>query len=97
MIVIKHTPGRIEVKGHAGYADIGHDIVCAGISTLVQNLVWSIEDLTEDKIQYVVNTGETVITYGDLSERAQLLLDSFFIGCNAIAVSYPGYVRVTNT
>lgn len=96
MITIKQTPHRIEVTGHAGYADVGHDIVCASISTLVQNLIWSIEDLTEDTIQYDVNTGETVITYGNLSEHAQLLLDSFFIGCNAVAATCPEYVRVTN-
>ena len=97
MIIINMPPNRIEVTGHAGYADVGHDIVCASISTLVQNLIFSIEDLTEDKIIYDVNAGNTVITYGDLSERAQLLVDSFFIGCHAVAETHPEYVRVTNT
>lgn len=96
MITISYSPFKIEVTGHAGYADIGHDIVCAAISTLVQNLIWSIEDLTEDTISCVVNAGDTVITYGNLSERAQLLIDSFFIGCNAVADTNPDYVRVTN-
>ena len=97
MITIKHTKHRIEVTGHAGYADIGKDIVCASISTLVQNLIYSIEELTEDTISYVVNAGHTVITYGNLSEQAQLLVDSFFIGCNAVAATCPEYVRVSNT
>ena len=90
-------PHRIEVTGLAGYADVGHDIVCAAVSVLVQNLIYSIEELTEDKITYDVNAGHTVITYGNLSEQAQLLIDSFFIGCNAVAATCPEYVRVSNT
>ena len=31
---------RLEVKGHAGYAPAGQDIVCAGASILTQALVW---------------------------------------------------------
>lgn len=30
---------RIEASGHSGYAEIGKDIVCAGISTLLQTLI----------------------------------------------------------
>ena len=36
--------------GHAGYADAGEDIVCAGISTLVINTINSIEILTATQI-----------------------------------------------
>ena len=35
-------------EDHAGYAQEGEDIVCAGISALVINTVNSIEDFTED-------------------------------------------------
>ena len=97
MIKVETMPNRIEVTGHAGYASIGQDIICAAISTLVQNLIFSIEGLTEDEIEYDVNTGSAVITYGDLSENAQLLMDSFIIGCRAVAATHPEYVRVTNT
>ena len=30
---------RLEAVGHAGYAPAGQDIVCAGVSTLMQALV----------------------------------------------------------
>ena len=95
MITVMYSPFGIEVKGHAGYADYGEDIVCASISTLTQNLIWSIEDLTKDKIQYDVNAGDTVITYRNLSEQARLLVDSFLLGCNAVADTHPDCVRVT--
>ena len=94
MIEITRRSDGITVFGHAGYAEPGKDIVCAGISTLAQTLIQSIEDLTKDNIQYDISPGRVDIKYGNLSERGQLLIDSFFLAANMIANSYPQYVRI---
>lgn len=91
--VIRHDNG-ITIKGHANYAPIGQDIVCAGVSTLAQTMIQSIEDMTEDKIEYSMQSGMVEIRYRDLSANAQLLVDSFFIGMNLIAGTYPKHVRI---
>lgn len=44
------------VHGHAGYADVGQDIVCAGVSALVQAAVLGLERFLERKP--LVVTGE---------------------------------------
>ena len=36
------------IKGHAGYAEHGQDIICAAVSVLAQNTVNSIEQFTDD-------------------------------------------------
>ena len=94
MVTITHKNGLITVKGHAGYAERGNDIICAGVSTLIQTLIKSIEDLTADKIDYTVTSGNVILKYGDLSELSQVLISSFFIGCELIANTYPDYVRL---
>jgi uncharacterized protein YsxB (DUF464 family) len=94
LIVITHNQGSITIKGHAGYAPIGQDIVCAAVSTLAQTLIQSIEDLCTDKIKYVVSPGTVDIKHGDLSRGAQLLIDSFFVGVQMVADSYPDNVKV---
>ena len=94
MITIKCKQSKIEITGHAGYAPHGQDIVCASISALLQVFVASIEELTQDKIQSEITAGNAVIEYGDLSERGQVLLDSFFVGIRMIADSYPFYVQL---
>ena len=94
MIEIKRHENGITVSGHANYAPIGQDIVCAGVSTLVQTLIQSIEDMTEDKIEYSMQPGMVAIRYGNLSTNAQLLVDSFFVGMNLIAGTYPTCVRI---
>lgn len=95
MITITKIDDSIHVVGHANYAPIGQDIVCAGVSTLVQNLIQSIEMLTSDTIKYDMKPGEVHINFEkSLSEDAQLLVDSFFIAVEAIAENYPNHVKV---
>ena len=48
MIEIEIEKGKIAVKGHAGYDEIGKDIVCAAVSTLFQALIASVKELTPD-------------------------------------------------
>ena len=94
MIEIKQKKTEISVIGHAGFAPHGQDIVCAGVSTLVQTLIQSVEELTEDEIQYDIQPGTAVIRYGNLSQQAQLLVDSFFLGISSIAAAYPDNVMI---
>ena len=94
MIVITRYPNSITMDGHANYAPRGQDIVCAGVSTLVQNLIQSFEDLCADEISYHLKPGWVEIKHGDLSAKGQVLVDSFFIGCYMIAERYPDHVKV---
>jgi uncharacterized protein YsxB (DUF464 family) len=93
MIVITQDENSITIEGHAGFAPIGQDIVCAGISALLNTLLLSLDKLVDDDTKHAVSAGYSLIEYKNLSERAQVLVDSFFIGVNAIADTYPNHVR----
>ena len=94
LIEITHSEGCITVKGHADYAPIGQDIVCAGVSVLVQTLIQSMEEICTDEIQYDMQPGSVEIRYGELTVSAKTLLVSFFIGVQMIADEYPNNVRI---
>lgn len=94
MIAVSVRKDKITVSGHAGYAEAGKDIVCAGVTALTMSLVKSLNDLTEDKIEYEISPGRADIYYRDLSEAGKLLVDSFFIGICLIAEEYPDNVRI---
>ena len=80
MITVKRDNNSISVQGHANYGKRGEDVVCAGVSTLAQTLIESIETLTADNIKCHRSAGNIVINHGDLSEKSKLLINSFFIG-----------------
>lgn len=86
--------GEIKVSGHARYSAPGYDVVCAGVTALVQTFVRSVENLTEDKIEYELSPGRAEIRYGNLSERSRTLVDSFFVGICLIADEFPDNVRI---
>lgn len=79
-------------KGHAGYAEAGEDIVCAGISAIVINTINCLEDLLHEdlKVEYGEKKG------GDISctfvkepgERAQFLIDCMIHGLEWIQRQY---------
>lgn len=94
MIEVTVREHEISLSGHANYAEAGRDIVCAGVTTLMQTLIRSIEDLTEDKIEYSISPGRADIKYGNLSEKAKTLVDSFFAGICMIASEFPECVRI---
>lgn len=94
MIVVNVRKDGIAVSGHAGYAEPGKDIVCAGVTALVLTLARSLEDLTDDKIEYEISPGKAYIHYGNLSEAGMLLVDSFFLGICLIADDFPEHIKL---
>ena len=94
MITVNITDHGLTIDGHAGYAEIGNDIVCAAVSALVQGLIHSLCALTDDEISYNAVSGHVDMTYKNLSERGKLLIDSFFIAVSDIQLTYGDYVKI---
>ena len=94
MITVTYENHTIKAVGHANYAEVGKDIVCAGVSILTYTLVVSLTELTEDDIEVELDSGKNIIKFKENpSKRAQLLIDSFFIGIQALVAEYPDYVN----
>lgn len=88
MITIEIGLDKLEVRGHAGYAKKGNDIVCAAISALSLGLAHSLEALTDSEISHEISNGYLKIEYKNLSKQGKLLIDSFFIIVSDIQCAY---------
>ena len=85
----------VKVDGHAGYAPIGYDIVCAAVSALTETLIASLEELTENRISVEEGKGFVHLRFRDEPDHeAVVLMDAFQIGVDGIAALYPEYVQV---
>ena len=99
-VTIYKKEGLIEgfhVSGHAGYAEHGKDIVCAGVSALVLNAINSIEEFTEDKFTCEVQeeSGDVIFHLVETPSReASLLLDSLVLGVTGIRDTYRKYITL---
>lgn len=94
MTQIRRYKGGITIEGHAGYGEFGSDIVCAAVSVLAQNLIQSIEELTDDTIRYEILPGWVDIKFTRVSRASKLLLDSFWLGIKSISEEYPDNVQI---
>ena len=94
MITATRTENRITVTGHAGAGAYGHDIVCAGVSTLVQVIGISLEGLARVEI----SPGKAVFEWEDgYSPQREALIDALWLGLVMIADKYPEHVKATTS
>lgn len=83
---------EVRIEGHAEYAEMGQDIVCAGISALFFNTATSIVELTPDEVELWQEEENEIsgfrIISSTISDEAVLLMDSLILGLNGIADEY---------
>ena len=85
-----------KVRGHAGYAEYGSDIVCAAISALVINTINSIDSFTKvsTHIEMDEDTGFISLEVNEYDEKANLLLLSLLLGLQNIEKDYRNYLKI---
>ena len=81
----------IELNGHAGYDEEGHDIVCAAVSALTINAVNSVEAFTDDVFSGKAAEDGGFLTFRlteHVSTGSKLLMDSLVLGLQNIRDEY---------
>lgn len=88
---ISNDEFEIEVKGHAGYAAVGNDIVCSAISILVQTLAYHVGEVAKEH-DYKISSGEVWIRAK--GETAMVSFKTILTGLNMLQTQYPEYISV---
>ena len=92
----------LKIKGHAGQADIGHDIVCASASILAYTVAQLVKvaeaqgDLKKAP-QVKLDSGDAVISCEPIDEARNGLLSAYMfaeVGYNLLAHNFPQYVEL---
>ena len=94
---------RLKVKGHAGQADIGHDIICASASILAYTVAQVVSDMNkkglfENEPVIILNDGNATITCLCKTEEGYAeALNAYYVamvGYQLLAHNYPQYVDI---
>ena len=102
MIEVRYSPAdyRLSIRGHAGYAEAGKDIVCAAASALTYTLAMNI-----DALSHVYARRKTVrLSEGDseiscvpvhgMRNVVRLIFEVVIMGYQALAEKYPENVTI---
>jgi len=87
------------VKGHAGFANPGSDIYCAGISAISQTALLGLIKHLPGQPEYQVKQGFLSVKLPsgldhDSREKAQIILSTMEAGLKSLEESYPQYIKV---
>ena len=88
------------MSGHTDYAEVGSDIVCASISSVIYMALGGIENVLNTQFGYEVADGyvEFVLPCDlndDKIKEINILLDSMYLFLKDIESQYPGNVKIT--
>lgn len=88
------------VKGHAGSAPKGQDLVCAAVSTLVQTLAEGLRQEDDNTVWFLVNPGDASFGWDENigpAERADAMVTLTLCGLGALSREHPDNIRITAT
>lgn len=88
----------LEAKGHSGYADYGHDIVCSAISTaciVSANLIERL-DLKTSIIDLVCDEGYFRLEVKTSDFVANMVMDNLIATLDELQKQYPKYIKYEN-
>ena len=92
---VEEDTHTLVVLGHAGYAEYGKDIVCAGVSALVQALIgWIEENYYKAKCISVDPKEGEVLICCEGGEELAAVYHMTAIGLEQLADCYPDHVQI---
>ncbi len=94
MIRVKVKPKSIVISGHADYDELGKDIVCSSVSSIVTTTVNAILVFDKHTIKYAVKEGLVKIDIIKKDETTKKLLDNMVSLLIELTHDYPKNIKV---
>ena len=93
MIKVSIKKNQIIIKGHANYDELGKDIVCASVSSMVITTVNAILRIDKNSIKYSDNNGVTIDIIKD-DEIVNKLINNLIDLLEELSKQYPKYIEI---
>ena len=84
----------ISIKGHAGYAENGYDIVCASVSSIAITTINAILSIDKDSIIYSEEDGLIELGILKNSDIINKLLDNMINMLEELKEQYKKYIEI---
>ena len=91
----------VTASGHTGYGESGEDIVCAGISTLIQSALLGLLQVAQINVKYTVNEQEGSLKFTlpeNLTDAerhdADVILNTMLCGLQDFYTEYSDYINL---
>lgn len=90
-----NQPEGFVIDGHSGYADAGHDIICAAVSSAAYMAVNTITEIIGTDIEADVDDGYMKIMLGSPSAAATDMLKGLQLHLTELSKDNPDFIEIT--
>ena len=99
MIRVKFLVGNrqlagFEIKGHADFADIGEDIVCASVSSAAFMAANTVTEIIGADADAAVNDGAMTLLVKETCERTETVLKGLELHLTELSKQYPDNIKI---
>lgn len=94
MIKINISKDEITIKGHSGYSEVGSDIVCASVSSILITTVNALLSIDEDCIIYDESDGYLNIKIKKHDEVIDKLINNMINLLKELQNQYKKYIEI---
>ena len=99
MIRVKFLVGNrqlagFEIRGHAGFADIGEDIVCASVSSAAFMAANTITEIIGAKADANADNGTMTLIVKEPCERTETVLKGLELHLTELSKQYPDNIKI---
>lgn len=84
----------VKIKGHAGYAEEGFDIICASVSSIAITTVNAIVRINEKAIVYSEDDGLLEIGILEYNETINILMENMKSMFEELEKQYEEYIKI---
>ncbi len=84
---------QLKAVGHTDYAPLGEDIVCAGISTLIQTAILAVNKMYSIDITQCLEDGKIELKIPEQTE-IQIIIKAILYGLKDIESGYPQNIKI---
>ena len=84
----------IKIFDHAGYADAGQDLVCAGVSSISVGMMNALDLLVPETCIFQLKEAYVEIKTKQSNEKTLLLLEGMLVQLKTLQESYSSYITI---
>ena len=84
----------LHISGHAGFAEYGKDLVCAGVSSIAVGLLNAIDIVANDTCTLSMSHGDVSIKVNTITTENQLVLQTGVIQLETIESQNKEFIRI---
>ena len=84
---------KIDLKGHAGYDEIGKDLVCAAVSSIMFGLLNALDEMSNENVKMSVDSKISIEAL-NADSKTQIILNTGLVQLRTVEESYPDFIKI---